>query len=67
MCKTSFASIEAHGPTCQHVKLSKSEDILLKLIIQWRAIAFWLMHTGFIAVFMMECGQILLFADFKDQ
>ncbi len=57
MCKTSFASIEAHGPTCQHVKLSKSEDILhktFKLIIQWRAIVSWLMHTGFIAVFMME-------------
>ena len=28
MCKTSFASTEAHGPACQHVKLSsqKSEE-----------------------------------------
>ncbi len=25
------------------------------------------LHTGFIAVFMMECGQILVFADFKEQ
>ena len=32
MCKTSFASKEAHGPACQHVKLSsqKSEDTLHK-------------------------------------
>ena len=42
MCKTSFASIEAHGPACQHVKLSsqKSEDTLhkkFKSIILWRA------------------------------
>ena len=32
MCKTSFASTEAHGPACQHVKLSsqKSEDNCIK-------------------------------------
>ncbi len=38
-------------------------------VFRFLLIAFWLksLHTGFIAVFMMmECGQILVFADFKD-
>ena len=69
MCKTNFASTEAHGPSYQHVKLSsqKSDSTMESWVgylgfdhsVLAKIIAYWF--------YIMECVQIWVFANCKDQ